>query len=177
MNVDRKQLIMLIVVGTGLVGALGYMFMNMYGGSGSQPGVNKPGQNGNMPQRLETVDIDIDVPKLLNDVEVVSFSYQQSKIERDPMKPLVGTSRIDPLEGEAEGEGSGMDWVSVRSKRITGIMWDEEDPLAVVDDLVVHEGYVYPHKEGTARIVVDTILPGGVIFLVNDTPITVEMKE
>ena len=58
------------------------------------------------------------------------------------------------------------------SKQVTGIIWDKKYPVAIVDDVVVHVGYVFPNG---ARV--DKIEPTRVLFKVCDTTIPVEMKE
>ncbi|MBI2433442.1 MAG: hypothetical protein HYV26_11280 [Candidatus Hydrogenedentes bacterium] len=112
-------------------------------------------------------EVDVDIDSLLKEIEVVNFDYQTERIDRDPMAPLVGIVR--PIEGMAAAPLSVSD---VMNKKVTGIIYDETSPAAVVDDEVVTEGYTYP--DGT---VVQDIQPDRVIFKVGDSTIPVEMKK
>jgi hypothetical protein len=118
------------------------------------------------PPRIEKVDINID--DLLANVQVVSFDYAMNRIERDPLAPLVG--RLRP--GLNEPIGNTSQAMEVLRKSVTGIVYDEHDPVAVVDNTVVHVGYVFPNG-----VEVHAIEPTRVIFKVGDALIPVEMKE
>lgn len=120
----------------------------------------------NGPMRLKTDEVDLD--KLLEDIEVVTFDYQASRIERDPMAPLIGYIR--PGETKAVLETPVV--ADVRRKKVTGIIWDEYDPVAVVDNELVSLGHTYPNGVEVYSIERDRVL-----FKVGDSLYPVEMKE
>lgn len=114
---------------------------------------------------------------LLAQIEEVDFTYEARG--RDPMTPLVG-----PLLREGTVKGPRPDArlaVQVaRSMKVTGIMWDKANPLAVVDDDVVWKGYEFVsvgRKEYPPGIVVDSIGADHVILRVEETLITLELQE
>lgn len=135
------------------------------GKAAPKPGAAKPAPGANSPESIQEVDVNID--ELLKEVAEVNFDYQSQHIDRDPMTPLVGIVR--PGLENAKNKPS---ITSVINKRVTGIIYDPADPVAVVDDEVVHEGYVYP--DGT---VVNAIDRDKVVFKVGDSLIPVEMKK
>ena len=120
------------------------------------------------PARLAEVNVNID--ELLAGVEDVKFDYETMRIERDPLGALVGGPlKMDvPIDGPVPVGGIG----SVMQKKITGIVYDEYSPMAVVDDEVVGVGHVYPNG-----IKVHSIDRNKVTFQLGDSLIPVEMKE
>lgn len=121
------------------------------------------------PTRLVEVDVNID--ELLRGVEEVTFNYETMRIDRDPLAALVG----GPLKQDAAGDGAVITAtgpMEVLRKKITGIIYDEYDPVAVVDDDVVHVGHQYPNG-----VKVHAIERDKVIFQLGDALIPVEMKE
>jgi len=121
------------------------------------------------PTRLVEVDVNID--ELLQGVEEVTFNYETMRIERDPLAALVG----GPLKQDAAGDGGVLTAtgpMEVLRKKITGIIYDDYDPVAVVDDEVIHIGHQYPNG-----VKVHAIERDKVIFQLGDALIPVEMKE
>lgn len=117
-------------------------------------------------RRLKEVDVDAD--DLLSKVRAVTFNYAERRIERQPMRPLVG--RVKPgAVNMAQQSGTAS---SVLRKSITAIMIAGDATSAIVDNEVVYVGYVYPDG-----VQVHDIQPGRVIFKVGDSLIPVEMKE
>lgn len=130
------------------------------------PAVAAPVAAGEAPTRLTSVNVNID--ELLKGVQEVSFDYEAMRIDRDPLDPLVGQIRDQnalPVTG-----ASGV--LEIKRKRITGILYDEKNPQAVVDDEVVGIGHVYPNGVKVIEIQKDKV-----IFQLGDSPIPVEMKE
>ena len=121
------------------------------------------------PTRLAEVNIKID--ELIAGVEDVTFDYRIMRIDRDPLAALVGGPlKLDlPIEGGTVPTGS---LSAVTQKKITGIVYDEYSPMAVVDDEVVGIGHVYPNG-----IRVHSIDRDKVTFQLGDSLIPVEMKE
>lgn len=135
-------------------------------GGAPAPAVAAPVVPGEAPTRLTSVNVNID--ELLKGVQEVSFDYEAMRIDRDPLDPLVGQIRDQnalPVTGS-----SGV--LEIKRKRITGILYDEKNPQAVVDDEVVGIGHVYPNGVKVLDIQKDKV-----IFQLGDSPIPVEMKE
>lgn len=120
------------------------------------------------PTRLKKVDVDLDA--LLQNINVVTFVYDNEKISRNPMTPLVGRviapTALDEKDSQMVSPGI------IRSKSVSGIIYNEFNPVAIVDDEVITEGYQYPDG-----VVVTQIEPKRVWFQWRDTLIPVELKE
>ncbi|MBI2421188.1 MAG: hypothetical protein HYV27_00060 [Candidatus Hydrogenedentes bacterium] len=114
--------------------------------------------------------VDIDIPKLIQEVQQVNFDYAAVQIDRDPMDPLVGNIVM----------GASLDTTNVplitvneiRKKKVTGIVFDGEQSVAIVDDELVAVGHEYENG-----ISVSAIDARRVTFKVGDTLIPVELKE
>ena len=120
------------------------------------------------PTRLKKVDVNLDA--LLQNINVVTFVYDNEKISRNPMTPLVGRviapTALDDKDSQMVSPGI------IRSKSVSGIIYNEFNPVAIVDDEVITEGYQYPDG-----VVVTQIEPKRVWFQWRDTLIPVELKE
>lgn len=142
--------------------------------AGGAPGAKPAGKAGEKvasaegPARLKKVDVDLDA--LIESLNVVTFVYDNEKISRNPMTPLVGRV-IAPTEQETDGtfiinEGT------IRNKSVSGIIYNEFNPAAIIDDEVITEGHQYPDG-----VVVTQIEPKRVWFKWRDSLIPVELKE
>lgn len=120
------------------------------------------------PARLRKVDINLDA--LIESLNVVTFVYDNEKINRNPMTPLVG--RILAPTGPDTKDDQVTSPGIIRSKSVSGIIYNESNPVAIVDDEVITEGYQYPDG-----VVVTQIEPKRVWFQWRDTLIPVELKE
>lgn len=175
---NRKQIILLALLGAAAVAVVVYQFM-FAGGPTPAPSATPPKAGGTAAKntaaaktqlaattKLQAVDVDID--ELLRGIKIVTFDYEQQRVDRNPMTPLVGFVRAGELETVIQ-PGTLLD---VRRKRVTGIVYDARDPVAIVDDEIVAPGFQYPDG-----IRVQAIEPNRVVFQVGDTLVPVEMKE
>ncbi len=174
---NKKQVIMAGVLGVVLVIVLVYQFA-IAGGTGTPPSSSNSGGTQTAsnapvarptvaPTRLKKVDVDLD--ELREKVDVVTFRYEENRISRSPMTPLVGRIRTQ-LEGLTPiGPASTME---IAEKSVTGIVYNEYAPVAVIDDEVVSEGHQY--ADG---VVLTKIEPKRVWFKWGDAEIPVELKE
>lgn len=175
---NRKQIIMAAVLGVVLVGVLVYQFLIA---GGPKPPTPPKGETATTrtasakstshaaePARLKKVDVNLD--QLLRNIEVVNFEYNNERISRNPMTPLVG--RIFTAEGATVDSGPVINEFSIRQKAVSGIIYSEFSPVAIIDDEVVSEGHQY--ADG---VVVTRIEPKRVWFQWRDSLIPVEMKE
>lgn len=126
---------------------------------------------------FDTTDLDsIDIVALIATVEVIPFDYALSRTARNPMAPLVGN--LPPgLTADTDGsdESDALAYVqrgTTATREVSGIIWDKQFPVAIVDDVVVHVGYEFPNGAQ-----VHSIEPTRVLFKVGETIIPVEMKE
>ncbi len=122
------------------------------------------------PQPTMLVTADIDPEALLREVEVVPFDYDLHRIDRNPMTPLIG--QVTGPRAPMYTPGATTRTVEVLQKRVSGIMWDEREPMAVVDNEVVVPGHVYPDG-----VLVHSIEPNRVVFKVGDSYYPVPIKE
>lgn len=119
----------------------------------------------------------VNIEDLLAGVQREGFVYDDVRIQRNPMQPLVGAG-APPQFNAAEAQTS--DEVlseritqAIRSMKITGIIWDEIYPVAVVNDEIVYNGYVF----SDTGIRVASIEPTRIILQINDTEFPVELEE
>jgi hypothetical protein len=84
----------------------------------------------------------------------------------------VGTLTRKEGEGVEKAPLAPATAVQVMNKVVSGIVWDERRPLAVVDNEVVYAGYAY--ADGTT---VESIERDRVIFKVGDSLIQNPLKE
>ncbi len=117
-----------------------------------------------------------DLDELLARVKEVDFAYDAVAIARNPMRPLVGSATPRMMTATAGGPGEPLDaqglaLVATRMS-VTGIVWDANDPVAVVDNEVVHRGY-----EFATGVVVEDIEPSRVVLRAGDSLVPVDLKE
>lgn len=183
----KKQIIMVAVLGAVLAGVLFYQLVlagpptpgTVPGGDGkTETAANtststtaassrSASRGGSSVNLLETTEIDIE--ELTQSVEVQPIDYSAVRIGRNPMAPLVGGVNEQQLIPEGEDKKI---VVTKRQREVTGIIWDEVNPLAIIDNMVVPEGYVF--EDG---VVVQVIEPTRVLLKVGEQLLPLEMKE
>ncbi len=125
--------------------------------------------------------VEVDLNSLIESVEVEPMDYARVRISRNPMAPLVGM--VAPLSGSAARQGGADDplgqsatprvsLVDAYAMRVTGIVWDTRNPVAILDNEIVSVGHVFPN--GTQ---VYAIEPTRVVLKAGDSLIPIEMKE
>jgi hypothetical protein len=121
----------------------------------------------------------VDIDELIISIKTVDFKYEQERIARNTMTPLVGP--FAPPEIQAQDDGTpppkqdsitAQLILAARSMDVSGILWDPNRPMAVVDDEVVSAGYKFANG-----ILVDSIEQNQVILRVKDSLIPLELKE
>ena len=181
---NKKQIIMAGVLAVVLIGVLVWQFV--LAPSPAPPSattdtpeastsVPQPGQHGAPGEQAESLaTIDIDVEELIQSVEVQPIDYAMVRIRRNPMEPLVGALSTDTTTVEtSEVDASGMPTQrTLRRRNVTGIIWDARKPIAIMDDIVVYEGY-----EFADGVVVHEIEPTRVLLRIGESISTLEMKE
>jgi hypothetical protein len=128
------------------------------------------------PNRSAFANSQVDIAELLDSVTDVTFDYAQFQIPRDPMGSLVGSRRpqlvADPEREGAPDRNTNEALRLARSMQCFGIIWDERNPMAMVDDEVVRLG-----QRLNADIVVQAIDRNRVTLRVDDTLVALELKE
>jgi hypothetical protein len=126
--------------------------------------------------QFEEVEIDID--QLLDQMKEVDFDYDEVRDRRDPFRPLVGPTATRVIQAKQTGAG-GTEPASAsaavreaRSMMVSGIIWDKEKPVAVVDGVVVYPGFKFEQGIGVEEIQADRV-----IVRVNDTLIPLTLEE
>lgn len=177
---NKKQVIIAAVLGVVLVCVLVYQFLIAGGPAApTQTASSRPATAAGpapaapataaTPARLRKVDVDLD--KLIRNIEPVTFIYNNERITRNPMTPLVGRIFSASATDQPARTSIGIDF-SIRQKKVTGIIYNEYNPVAVVDDELVTEGHQYPDG-----VIVFRIEPKRVWFEWRDSQIPVELKE
>ncbi len=179
---NKKQIIIAGVLGVVLVGVLVYQLV-LAGDpppAGTTDRPERPSAAERRQQReaaratdvaAPTEAIEIDMEELIRSVEVQPINYAQVKIRRNPMEPLVGIpdfTERPPVDPDIDVPPP----VARRPRVISGIIWDEHRPIAIIDNTVVHEGYVF--ADG---VQVFEIEPTRVLLKEGDTISPVEIEE
>lgn len=130
----------------------------------------------------------VDVDQLIKGVQVVAFDYDTDRMQTNPMTPLVGKSAHQALAsaggpGDAPGGATiaGDAQTVVRTFRVTGILWEKRDPMAVVSypvkgeltSEVVTRGYTFPDT----KIVVVDVEQDRVVLDASGTQVSLQLEE
>lgn len=97
-------------------------------------------------------DTDVNINELIQNIREVEFKYEDAREARNPMSPLVGGTRFTPGSAASYGREAGGGAVDenlvyeANRKDVTGIIWDDTRPLAVIDDEIVGVGYVFDER-------------------------------
>lgn len=181
MEEQRKKYLILGVLGFALVGVL-YWFvlredpeMAAIRATAAQAGAPNPaGQMASLqpisvlPSNVDTVFIeaDVDINLLIQNIKEVGFVYAESHKSRNPLIPLIGTSAlVYSSHGQADFTpgGTGENFLyEAQRKIVSGIIWDAENPLAVINDEVVGVGYRF-----NSGILIKTITENRVVLSVS----------
>lgn len=182
MEPEQKRNVVIFAI---LVLALGaVVYWQFGGGTGGGTAATSSAQSSNAPAPPQSVLIDasdIDIAKLVEQVKDVDFDYSTQRQSRNPMRPLVGLSDapivaqdISPTGDRTPRTQSDLQRLIFEASRkpVTGILYNEKNPLAVIDGETVGEGHQF--EDG---IVVHEIHVGRVVLRAGDTSVTRELKE
>ena len=131
----------------------------------------------------------VDVNQLIASIQEITFDYDTDRMQVNPMTPLVGPSAHQVLASTTPGgEGPGTTFAPggdsqtiLRTFRVTGILWDKGDPMAVVaypakgqlTSEVVTRGFEFPDM----GIKVIDIEQERVILDANGTQVSLQLEE
>lgn len=127
----------------------------------------------------------VDINALFANIREVSFRYEDVRTQRDPMLPVSGDV-VDVYGPGGTGNTQGEEQVLYVAQRlqVTGILWDESSPLAVINDgnvdNIVEVGFTYEEHGDRLRVkaigrdyvIVEVTLSDGELI-----EITKELKE
>jgi len=115
----------------------------------------------------------VDLNGLFASIQEVSFRYANEQIPRDPMLPVSGAQiNLGRTPGGLDADDEPVVYVAQRLE-VTGIIWDEDEPVAVINDgsvdNIVDIGFTYPNFNDRLRVkfigedyvVVEVILSDG----------------
>jgi hypothetical protein len=206
---QRRNVIILIVLGIATLGVLYWQFFTesdfdrqyrenlAKGGAGAPaavPGGETPVPGDALPaagtapaasaSAFQRADVNID--ELIAGIKEVDFDYDMVAADVNPMSPLVGPFAPQRV---AVADGGGAEAVTVRQDiqalirnlRVTGIMWDQFDPMAVVrfpvqgDTIseVVTRGFEFPEM----GVTIHDIEANRIILNINGVEVPIELEE
>lgn len=176
---NRNQIIIFAVLIVVLAGVF-YNFVLKPGGAGAGPGNGASGRQeqteiGTITEKIESAfrQDEIDIPELLANIQDVRFDYKAVHEARNPMRPLVGSAVLTSAgiqDTDTPGSYTDEDLLYIVSAMsFTGVIWDKEIPLAILDNELVYQGYEF----GSLGIIVTDISADSVVLMVplSDGPI------
>lgn len=103
--------------------------------------------------------INVNIETLQQNIQHVEFIYAENTAARNPSQPTTGIlmEPVQPGPGEPP-ELSDNPRSIAQLKKVTGIIWDESSPMAVVDNEVVDVGYEFRYKIFVKSIGVDHVV-------------------
>jgi hypothetical protein len=131
------------------------------------------------PAKSQFKKADVDVAVLAASIQQVDFDYDAARTRVNPMTPLVGPMapmRLAAAAGDQKGglaPGQPDIQALVRNIKVTGILWEKRNPLAVVNDEVVSRGHVFQET----GVTIQDIERDRVIVSINDVQVPIEMEE
>ncbi len=182
----KKQTIVLVSLGVVLALVLGSLLM---GGEpkreaqAKQTGAQQPARNSakNLPAAAPRVAsvfqrTDVDLDTLVQEIKVVEFEYDKGAEARDPTLPLAGDSmKLRARTAIAKHDLTPESLLnSAKQKRVTGIIWDDRRPYAVIDNDVVSVGFTFDEPIFVKAIERDHVVLG---ITGQDTEVVSELKE
>lgn len=178
---QRKQIIILAVLVVAAVGVIAYQFSG--GSTPATTGAVSTGDEGEAGSEPKSVIADaskVDLNSLMQNIKEVDFDYGEEHVSRNPMRPLVGITSMSMELAAATPGGEAVNEQTDDARkifmasrmRVSGIVYSELSPMAVVDGEVVPEGYRFP-----TGIVVQTIEPNRVVLRAGDTLVPRELRE
>ncbi|MFA6244617.1 MAG: hypothetical protein WC655_26980 [Candidatus Hydrogenedentales bacterium] len=141
-------------------------------------GAGQANGTGAGPSRSQFQKAEVDIDALIASIKEVDFDYELDRARINPMTPLVGPMApmrlAVPKPGE-EGQATTQEDVQmlIRGLRVTGILWDKRDPMAVINEDIVSRGFVFPDT----GVKVHDIEKNRVILNVNNVLVPLEMEE
>lgn len=179
---NKQRIIILAVLMVALCGVIYYQFFLMDPMAGyetsaeTQDAADEEESDETSPASPPETPItsDVDIDALTEEVREVEFDYEAERISRNPMAPRVGPTVLAAGDGEADNEPAAE--ISEREQRlrrlrVTGIVHDGVNPIAVVNEDVVEEGAQLINGATVA-----SIAPDHVVVELDDETLTVYLE-
>lgn len=186
---NRKQIIIVAVLGAALIGVLVYQFVltgsptppaapagNAQsasvapGATTARPAAGRPAPGAAASATAIQDPLDPkELDSLIARIQRVTFHYPEVP-GRDPLVPLIREGLRLEQGGILPITGPGA--ISVINKQVTAIIWNDSVQWAVVDDIPVWPGYVYPDG-----VVVEAIERDKVVFRFEDKRYPIPLKD
>lgn len=182
----RKQLIALVALLLVLGGAIWFfVFKKDPEGPAIQARATDTGQETlsgqaatGVSSRIESVfqEAPLDLQELIQNIKEVEFNYRDAHDSRNPTAALVGDPmifRARRIPGTEDELAENLLYEANR-KNLTGIIWDDVTPMAVIDNAVVYVGYEFEEP-----IIVKTIERDYVVLAITgeDLEVVRQLKE
>jgi hypothetical protein len=157
---NKKQMIMLAVLGVVLTG----VFVKQFAMSPSTNAAVSTGQTSQAANDPKTAsvfeEIDMDIENLGQKISEVKFNYHDNHEGRDPSMPLVGKHFIKLAKASSDSPEALQENLLyyANQMRVTGIIWDKNKPMAVVDEEVVHVGFRFEEPISVKAITRDHVV-------------------
>lgn len=161
MNGDnKKQIIMLALLGVALVG----VFIKQFAMSPSTNAAVSGGQANQAASSTKTAsvfeEIDMDIEDLVQKISEVKFNYHDNHEGRNPSMPLVGKHFIQLAKADNASPETLQENLLyyANQMQVTGIIWDNDKPMAVVDEEIVHIGFRFEEPISVKAITPDHVV-------------------
>ncbi len=185
-DAKKKQTIILGVLGVVLTAVLGSQLL----GGKPSPAAQATQTGAQAPARVSADALpsaearvgsvfqraNVNLDALVQEIKAVEFEYGKDKEERDPTMPLVGdTMLLHTRTAKSTGSQDPDDLLfSAKRMKVTGIIWDDDAPLAVIDDNVVAVGFQFEDSIFVKAIERDRVILG---ITGQDVEVVSELKE
>lgn len=117
-------------------------------------------------------EVDFNIEELVQSIKEVTFDYMEVRLARDPMAPLLIGAHFRPGQPGTSISRPGSSYETlvyeVNRKVVTGIIWDESNPIAVIREPgQLSETIVYPGKNLGTGIVIKAVERDRVVFSIS----------
>lgn len=87
----------------------------------------------------------LDLQELIQNIKEVEFDYRDAHDSRNPTRALVGDPMVFRARRIPGGESELAENLlyEANRKNLTGIIWDDVTPMAVIDNAIVYVGYEF----------------------------------
>ncbi len=177
---NKQRIIILGVLLSALGGVIYYQFFLMdpmagYQNSSQSRETAEESDSGSQVSPPETpITSNVDIGALTEEVREVEFDYEAERTSRNPMAPRVGPTVLaagDGGENDDEAAEIAEQEQRLRRLRVTGIVHDGVNPMAVLDEDVVEEG---ARLTNGARVA--SIAPDHVVVELDDETVTIYLE-
>ncbi len=177
---NKQRIIILAVLMAALCGVIYYQFFVVDPMAGYETASAPRDAAEAAPEPAQTASAEtpitshVDIDALIDEVREVEFDYEAERVSRNPMTPRVGPSVMAAANDNADDEAAELAGRErmLRGLRVTGILHDGINPMAVLNDDVVEEG-----AQLMNGAIVASIAPDHVVVEFDEETVTVYLEE